>query len=103
MAFAKLQGTDVVTVDLATVKRPLTLVLRRKRGMVARSVVVVMPFGGKDRTERRRAILNFKRLEYLVRNKCNVTSASLTGEADQVTYVVEVAKTEIDDIGKVAL
>ena len=44
--------------------------------MSARSVVVVMPFGGKKQPERRRAILNFKRLEYLVRNKCSVIPAS---------------------------
>ena len=66
--------------------------------MIARSVVVVMPFGGGDRTERRRAILNFKRLEYLVCNKCNVTSASPAVETDRVGYAVEVAKTATDEI-----
>jgi hypothetical protein len=71
--------------------------------MSARSVVVVMPFGGDNRTERRRAILNFKRLEYLVRNKCNVTSASAVGDADRVVYAVEVAKTAMDDIPENAL
>jgi hypothetical protein len=72
--------------------------------MSARSVVVVMPFGGKDRTERRRAILNFKRLEYLLRSdKCNVTSISPTGEHDRVVYAVEVAKTAMDDIPEKAL
>jgi hypothetical protein len=64
--------------------------------MAARSVVVVMPFGGTDGTERRRAILNFKRLEYLVRNKCHVTATGTTGEP--VAYAVEVAKTAMDDI-----
>jgi hypothetical protein len=43
--------------------------------MGARSVAVVMSWGGDDPKERRRAILNFKRLEYLVRNKCKVKSA----------------------------
>jgi hypothetical protein len=62
-----------------------------------------MPFGGDNRTERRRAILNFKRLEYLVRNKCNVTSASAVGDADRVVYAVEVAKTAMDDIPENAL
>lgn len=74
--------------------------------MGARSVVVVMPFGGADETERRRAILNFKRLEYLVRNKCNVKSASLDGtprEGDHVVYAVEVAKTAMDNISILAL
>jgi len=64
--------------------------------MSARSVVVVMPFGGTDRTERRRAILNFKRLEYLVRNKCNVIAASPA--TDSVVYAVEVAKAAMDEI-----
>jgi len=58
--------------------------------MSARSVVVLMPFGGKDETERRRAILNFKRVEYLVRNKCIVTSGP---EGEPVVYAVEVART----------
>ncbi|HSE90853.1 MAG TPA: hypothetical protein VLJ79_31880, partial [Candidatus Binatia bacterium] len=71
--------------------------------MSARSVVVVMPFGGNNRTERRRAILNFKRLEYLVRNKCNVTSASAAGDTDRVVYAVEVARTAMDDIPEKAL
>jgi hypothetical protein len=71
--------------------------------MSARSVVVVMPFGGRDRTDRRRAILNFKRLEYLVRNKCNVIPASPASETDRVVYAVELAKTAMDDIPEKAL
>ncbi len=72
--------------------------------MPARSVVVVMPFGGKgkDETEkevrRRRAILNFKRVEYLIRSKCKVTAAIMTGGTERVAYAVEVARTAMDDI-----
>jgi hypothetical protein len=71
--------------------------------MSARRVVVVMPFGGRDRIERRRAILNFKRVEYLVRNKCAVTSVDAAGKQDRVVYAVEVAKTAMDDIPENAL
>jgi len=62
-----------------------------------------MPFGGRDTTERRRAILNFKRVEYLVRNKCTVTSVDPTGKQNRVLYAVEVAKTAMDDIPERAL
>jgi hypothetical protein len=71
--------------------------------MGARSVVVVMPFGGRDSTERRRAILNFKRVEYLVRNKCTVTSVDPAGKQNRVVYAVEVAKTAMDEIPEKAL
>jgi hypothetical protein len=71
--------------------------------MSARNVVVVMPFGGKDGIERRRAILNFKRLEYLVRNKCKVASLGSAVPGDHVVYGVEVAKTAMDDIPERAL
>ena len=71
--------------------------------MSARSVVVVMPFGGKKQPERRRAILNFKRLEYLVRNKCSVIPASPASDTDRVVYAVEVAKTAMDNIPEKAL
>jgi hypothetical protein len=73
------------------------------KSMSARSVVVVMPFGGRDSTERRRAILNFKRVEYLVRNKCTVTSVDPIGKQNRVVYAVEVAKTAMDDIPEKAL
>lgn len=61
--------------------------------MAARSVVVVMPFGDDNSIERRMAILNFKRLEYLVRNRCKVTKTDRSGEAEPVTYAVETART----------
>jgi hypothetical protein len=71
--------------------------------MGARNVVVVMPFGGEDNVERRRAILNFKRLEYLVRSRCKVKSASSVSETDYVVYGVQVAKTAMEDISDRAL
>jgi hypothetical protein len=71
--------------------------------MSARNVVVVMPFGGSDHVQRRRAILNFKRLEYLVRNRCKVRSAGSISETDCVVYGVEVAKTAMDEIPDRAL
>ncbi len=77
--------------------------------MPARSVVVVMPFGGKGKDEedrelrRRRAILNFKRVEYLIRSKCNVTAATGTAGREPISYAVEVARTAMDDIPEHAL
>lgn len=71
--------------------------------MPARSVVVVMPFGGKDEVERRRAILNFKRLEYLIRTKCQVEAAMPGGGSERISYAVEVARTAMDNIPERAL
>lgn len=71
--------------------------------MTARSVVVVMPFGGKDPVERRRAILNFKRLDYLVRNKCKVTSSAGANDNGNVAYAVQVVRTAMDEIPEKAL
>jgi hypothetical protein len=66
--------------------------------MGARSIAVVMPWGGDDSKERRRAILNFKRLEYLVRNKCKVKSAGAVDESDSVVYGVEIVRARRDFI-----
>ncbi len=71
--------------------------------MSARNVVVVMPFGGENLVERRRAILNFKRLEYLVHSRCKVTSADSASKPDYVAYGVQVARTAMDDISDLAL
>jgi len=71
--------------------------------MSARSVVVVMPFGGRDQVERRRAILNFKRLEYIVRTKCEVSASGGAGASDRIVYAVEVARTAMDEIPDKAL
>jgi hypothetical protein len=74
-----------------------------EEGMSARQVVVVMPFGGRDRIERRRAILNFKRLDYLVLNRCKVKYASAVGDAGYVAYDIEVCRTAMDEIPEQAL
>lgn len=71
--------------------------------MSARKVLVVMPFGGEDTVESRRSILNFKRLEYLIRNKCQVKPAAPESPTDSVSYAVEVARTVQDNIPPWAL
>lgn len=67
--------------------------------MSARSVVVVMPFGGKSGTDTRRAILNYKRLEYIVSKKCEVESSP--GSETPVAYAVSVANTATEKIATV--
>jgi hypothetical protein len=72
--------------------------------MITRNVVVVMPFGGKGRVERRKAILSFKRLEYLL-HKCRVNPVG-TGcmpSAGFVTYSVKPCGTATDEIPDRAL
>ncbi|MBF0551990.1 MAG: hypothetical protein HQK60_15835 [Deltaproteobacteria bacterium] len=71
--------------------------------MISRSVVVVMPFGGDKDQNKHRAILNYKRLEYLVRSKCKVTSVSPLSVRDKVVYAVEIAGTAMDHIPDNAL
>jgi hypothetical protein len=71
--------------------------------MSARKVLVVMPFGGEDAVESRRSILNFKRLEYLIRNKCQVKPAAPQSPTDCVSYAVEVARTVQEKIPPWAL
>jgi len=73
--------------------------------MIARSVVVSLPFGGNSDEAQRRAILNFKRLEYLIDKKCQVQAISM-GSSDQVGYAVKVADTAtgnipVDVMGKI--
>lgn len=65
--------------------------------MVARSVIVSLPFGGQDGIAQRRAILYFKRLEYLVEKKCKVKAIS-PGDLNQIGYAVKVADTATGDI-----
>src|SRR5262245_5475723 len=60
--------------------------------MNARKVVVVMPFGGRE--HRRQAILNFKRVEYLITSKCKVKTKS----GENVAYGVKVARTALNDL-----
>lgn len=57
-----------------------------------------MPFGEDGSFERRLAILNFKRLEYIVRSKCEVTTNARAGEGDRVTYAVETARTWTESV-----
>ncbi len=71
--------------------------------MTQRNIVVVMPFGGRDRTQRRRAILNFKRLEHLVRQQCKVKSVASSDPTSAVHFTVEVCKAAHDEIPERAL
>lgn len=65
-----------------------------------RNVVVAMPFGERG-LERRRAILNFRRLKYIIEEKCQVVPSPTTGM--NVAYDVNVAKAVIKDIPSQAL
>jgi len=67
-----------------------------------RKVVVAMPYGGSG-VERRKAILNFSRLKYIVENKCQVVPPVPSTTGTRVDYDVEVAKTAMDEIPKKAL
>lgn len=60
-----------------------------------------MPFGGGD-IERRRAILNFSRLRYIIENHCDVVPHGPC-ESKRRRYEVAVARTLVDDIPKNAL
>ena len=64
--------------------------------MIQQNVVVVMPLGGRDPIERRRAILNYKRVEYLVHNKCTITSVDTAGKQNRVVYGVSLVRTTMD-------
>jgi nucleoside 2-deoxyribosyltransferase len=66
-----------------------------------RKVVVVMPFG--SGVERRRAILNFSRLKYIIENKCQVVPPVSSAAGLRVDYDVAVARTAMDEIPKKAL
>lgn len=70
--------------------------------MNKRNVVVAMPFGGAD-AERRRAILNFSRLKYIVENHCDVAAIEPDTTGTRIGYEMTVARTFIDRIPKVAL
>jgi nucleoside 2-deoxyribosyltransferase len=70
--------------------------------MSTRNVVVAMPFGSRG-AERRKAILNFKRLEYIIENKCQVVHTGSRPAGTRVAYDVEVARTFMDQIPEKAL
>src|SRR6478609_4763916 len=67
-----------------------------------RKVVVAMPYGGSG-AERRKAILNFARLKYIIENRCQVVPPVPSTTGTRVDYDVEVAKTAMDEIPKKAL
>ncbi|MDT5344945.1 MAG: hypothetical protein QOE52_4129 [Mycobacterium sp.] len=72
--------------------------------MTRRKVVVVLPYGGGGSgVERRKAILNFSRLKYIVENKCQVVPPLPSPQGARVDYDVEVAKTATDEINRIAL
>jgi hypothetical protein len=70
--------------------------------MSKRNVVVVMPFG-RTRAERRKAHLNFRRLKYIMEEKCQVVPAGSRATGMRVAYDVEVARTATGEIPKQAL
>jgi hypothetical protein len=65
-----------------------------------RKIVVAMPFG-KTALEKRKAILNFRRLKYIIEHKCQVIPSPTTGL--RVAYDVDVARTIINEIPERAL
>jgi nucleoside 2-deoxyribosyltransferase len=70
--------------------------------MSRRKVVVAMPFG-RPGAERRKAILNFSRLKYIIENKCQVVPPVPSTTGMRVAYDVEVARTAMDQIPRRAL
>ena len=70
--------------------------------MSQRKVVVAMPFGGAG-VERRKAILNFSRLKYIIENKCQVVPPGPGTTGTRVDYDVVVARTAMDKIPERAL
>jgi hypothetical protein len=65
-----------------------------------RKIVVAMPFGRTD-LEHRKAILNFRRLKYIIEEKCQVIPSPATGV--RAAYNVDVARTIINEIPERAL
>ena len=70
--------------------------------MSKRNVVVVMPFGCPG-AERRKAHLNFRRLKYIIEEKCQVVPAGSRATGMRVAYDVEVARTATGEIPRKAL
>jgi hypothetical protein len=70
--------------------------------MARRKVVVAMPYGGSG-AERRKAILNFSRLKYIVERKCQVVPPLPSTTGTRVDYDVVLARTAMDDIPRKAL
>ena len=59
-----------------------------------------MPFG-RTAVEKRKAILNFRRLKYIIEEKCQVVPSPTTGML--VAYDVDVARTMANEIPERAL
>jgi len=53
-----------------------------------KQVAVMMPFGGEDEENRRRAILNYQRLEHVITQEIEVESTLGSGDGERVTYEV---------------
>jgi nucleoside 2-deoxyribosyltransferase len=70
--------------------------------MATRNVVVAMPFGRRE-AERRKAILNFSRLKYIIENKCQVVPLGSRTTGERVAYDVDLARTAMDNIPEKAL
>jgi len=70
--------------------------------MRQRNVVVAMPFG-RPGAERRKAILNFRRLKYIIEEKCQVVPTGSHTTGMRLTYDVEVARAVTDQIPRNAL
>jgi hypothetical protein len=68
--------------------------------MSKRNVVVAMPFG-RPGVERRKAILNFRRLKYIIEEKCQVVPSPTTEM--RVAYDVDVARALTNEIPERAL
>ena len=70
--------------------------------MSTRNVVVAMPYGTSG-AEHRKAILNFKRLKYIIEKRCQVVPQPASPTGAFVAYDVDVARTHMDDIPRNAL
>lgn len=70
--------------------------------MSKRNVVVVMPFG-RPGVERRKAHLNFRRLKYIIEEKCQVVPAGSRATGMRVAYDVDVARAATGEIAPQAL
>lgn len=70
--------------------------------MPARDIIVSMPFGGDDVHAQRRAILNFKRIQYIVETKCEgKVKTAMPGEPHQeISYAVNIASTALNQISQ---
>lgn len=70
--------------------------------MPSRKVVVAMPFG-RVGTERRKAILNFTRLKYIIQDKCQTVPSGSRTTGMRVVYDVEVTRSATTTVPQIAL